>query len=47
MNKAEFDSLLKSLKVNNKNGFPAKKFCGIMKIEKSPLEIQKELRSDW
>lgn len=27
--------------------FNAKKFCGILKLDKDPLEIQKEMRAEW
>ena len=40
--KAKFDILLKKLKV--KKGFDAKKFCGVIKLNEDPLELQKRFR---
>jgi hypothetical protein len=33
--------------IKNKRGFDAFKFCGVLKLEKTPLQIQKEMRNEW
>ena len=40
---------MKRFSINKKGakGFPANKFLGKIKSERSPLEIQKELRNEW
>ena len=30
-----------------KGGLDAKKYCGILKMDIDPLEIQKDLRDEW
>ncbi len=37
--------LLQKLKI--KQGFNAKKYCGVIKLKSSPLIIQKRLRNEW
>lgn len=43
--KAAIRNLLDKLKT--KKGFDAKKYSGIIKLKKSPLEIQKIIRNEW
>lgn len=33
--------------IPHKSKFDAVKFCGVLKIKKTPLLIQKELRDEW
>jgi hypothetical protein len=44
-NKATISQLLDKLKYNK--GINAKKFCGVIKLKKHPLTIQKEMRDEW
>jgi hypothetical protein len=46
MSKSQIDARLKKLKGKDK-GFPAHKFTGKLKVEESPLTIQKRLRDEW
>lgn len=41
-----FESVSKSTQKNLKT-FDAHKYCGILKLKKSPLEIQKQMRDEW
>ena len=34
-------------KRHNKNRFDAHKFCGILKVDKDALTIQRQLRKEW
>ncbi len=43
--KAEFDKKLLDLK--NIKKFDAHKFCGTIKLQEDPLEIQKKMRDEW
>ncbi len=47
--KSEIKKLEKKLEEmqQKKKGFDAKKYCGTIKLAKDPLEIQKEMRSEW
>ena len=33
--------------MTKKRKFDAKKFCGKLKVNKSPIEIQNEMRNEW
>ena len=37
----------KKLQLHSKSGFDAHKYCGIIKFDEEPLEIQKKLRNEW
>lgn len=41
-----FDTVSKSTRKNLKK-FDAQKHCGTIKLKKSPLEIQKQMRDEW
>jgi hypothetical protein len=42
------DSIRKLLnKIQIKEGFDAKKYCGTIKLKEQPLTIQKQLRDEW
>lgn len=46
--KQEFVKLLASIKVNKKvKGIDLSKHCGVLKLNKDALQIQKEMRNDW
>lgn len=46
--KKEFIKLLSSIKMSRKtNGIDLSKHCGVLKLKKDPLQIQKEMRNDW
>ena len=34
-------------KLEHKSKFDVSKFCGVLKLNKSPLLIQKEMRDEW
>ena len=34
-------------KVKSKKIFDAQRYCGILKLKKDPLVIQKEMRNEW
>jgi len=45
---SDMDSILKILyELPKKGKFKAHQFCGILKLDKSPLEIQKSMRDEW
>ena len=44
--KATIQRLMKKLKVVNK-GFDSKRHSGFMKLDESPIDIQKRLRDEW
>jgi hypothetical protein len=33
--------------LSNTKGFDAHKFCGVLKLKKTPLQIQKQMRDEW
>ncbi len=41
-----FESVLKNTQKSLRK-FDAHKYCGILKLKKSPLEIQKKMRNEW
>jgi hypothetical protein len=45
----EFARLLEDLnsRAKAKGGLDAKKYCGSLKMDIDPLEIQKDLRDEW
>ncbi|CAN5557750.1 hypothetical protein BH23BAC1_BH23BAC1_21510 [soil metagenome] len=43
--KKDFDEKLSTIK--NLKKFDAHKYCGILKLEDEPLQIQKKLRDEW
>ena len=43
--KASIEKLLRTLP--RVNGFDAHKFCGLLKLKRSPLDIQNEMRNEW
>lgn len=43
--KATVIELLKKTQV--KKGFDAKKYCGVLSLDDSPLNIQLKLRNEW
>ena len=43
--KAQINKIWKQLK--HKSKFDVSRFCGVVKLEKSPLAIQKEMRDEW
>jgi len=43
--KKEMDDITKSLKKNT--GVNTKKFCGVIKLKDTPLNIQKSFRDEW
>ncbi len=46
--KKEIQAIEKKLyKETGTAGFNAKKYNGIIKLKKDPLDIQKQLRNDW
>jgi hypothetical protein len=47
-NKQSIIRLLNELKQKSHNtGFDAYKYCGVIRFEKSPIEIQKSMRDEW
>ncbi len=34
-------------KINNIKAFNAQKFCGVVKLKSSPIDIQNKLRDEW
>lgn len=44
-NKTTISQLLDKLKYSK--GINAKKYCGVIKLKKHPLAIQKEMRDEW
>lgn len=48
VNKKDFQEIIKSLVSKNKpKGVNTMKHCGVIKLEKEALLIQKEMRSEW
>jgi hypothetical protein len=45
--KESIESSIKKLSNSNKKGFDANKFCGVVKLNEEPLDIQKRLRDEW
>ncbi len=46
--KKEFVKLLTSLnKKRKEKGIDVSKHCGVLKLKKDPLQIQKEMRNEW
>jgi hypothetical protein len=46
--KKEFVKLLATIKRSKKtNGIDLSKHCGVLKLKKDALQIQKEMRNDW
>ena len=46
--KKEFVKLLATIKRSKKStGIDLSKHCGVLKLKKDPLQIQKEMRDDW
>lgn len=46
--KKEFEKLLSSInKKKIDKGVDISKHCGVLKLKKDPLQIQKEMRNDW
>lgn len=46
--KKEFVKLLNSFTKSTKSkGVDLSKHCGVIKLKKDPLQIQKELRNEW
>ncbi len=46
--KKEFVKLLSSLKKSKKEiGIDLSKHCGVLRLKKDALQIQKEMRNDW
>ena len=45
--KKDFETLIKSLKKDEKKGIDLSKHCGVIKLEKDALQIQKEIRNEW
>ena len=47
--KKDIDSILKKLSTlkRSSKGFDAEKFCGVIKLDESPIDIQSKLRSEW
>jgi hypothetical protein len=45
-NKRSFEKLLKKIN-SNSSGLNTKKYCGSITLKESPLEIQKNIRSEW
>ena len=43
--KEKLELLLKKFKT--KKGVNTKKYCGIIKLKESPMQIQKQLRNEW
>lgn len=47
-NLAEINKLLKRIATRKPNkGLDTKKYCGILKLHKHPLAIQKKMRDEW
>lgn len=45
---SDISSMLKILEELPREGkFNAKKHCGVLKLKKSPLEIQKAMQDEW
>lgn len=44
--KEKLHKILKEFEIKKK-GIDAYKFCGVITLTESPLEIQKQLRSEW
>ena len=48
IDKKEFQKILKSLaSKNDVKGVDTLKHCGVIKLKKDPLTIQKEMRNEW
>lgn len=48
VDKKEFEKILNSFRQNKKaKGVNTLKYCGIIKLSKDPLIIQKEMRDEW
>lgn len=46
--KKEFQKILASMVSEKDNkGVNTLKYCGVIKLEKDPLTIQKEMRNEW
>jgi len=45
--KDSLSKLLDRLNKRSRKGIDVKKYTGILKLDKDPLAIQKELRNDW
>jgi hypothetical protein len=46
--KKNMQKLMEQLsKKKSSKSFDAKKFCGVLKLKKDPLVLQKELRNEW
>ena len=41
------EAIKKQIKKLQRTGVNTKKYCGVIKLEKDPLEIQKEMRDEW
>ena len=45
--KKSIETSIKKLSSSKKKGFDANKFCGVIKLNEEPLDIQKRLRDEW
>jgi len=45
--KEEVDKFIRESMKKSNAGFDAKKYCGVIKLDKDPLEIQNEMRNEW
>ncbi len=45
--KTQIREVLKKIQTRSFVGFDAYRFCGILKLKESPLEIQKRMRDEW
>lgn len=46
--KVEFEKILTKINLSKKpKGVDTTQFCGIIKLKKDPLTIQKEMRDEW
>jgi len=45
--KDSINKMLDRLSIKSRRGVDTKKYSGIIKLKKDPLQIQKELRNEW
>ncbi len=46
-NKDSINKMLDRLSIKSRRGVDTKKYSGIIKLKKDPLQIQKDLRNEW
>lgn len=45
--KEDIQKMFQKMESMEKKGLDARKYCGILKTDKDPVDIQKRLRDEW